>query len=195
MAQALTVGSHSVLSQRRREERAVLLDAVKVLEKAWVPRLSSRPPHTCPAFWFPSCASHLPNPPGSQRARGPRWRSPQVSTSLGTEQAEIGSGGNETTRPRAHVWEVLVWNTGDLARAPCSLRCCKVLPGKGVQGNQVGDSKLSSNPGFAALLCDPEWDSGPQFPLYARWVPLWDSHSAQTRQSLCSHCHPPSYRK
>ena len=70
-----------------------------------------------------------------------------------------------------------LWNSGDLDWESCSPRCCKVLSGKAVKGSQVGGSQPSSSPGFAALFCDPEGDSGPQFPLYARWVPLWDSHS------------------
>lgn len=45
---------------------------------------------------------------------------------------------------------------GDPDPEPGSLRCCSMLTGKGVARSQVGDKRLDSSAGCAALLCDPE---------------------------------------
>lgn len=58
--------------------------------------------------------------------------------------------------PKVRGWEGLVWNNGDLDPKTCSLRCCKVAPGKRGERNQVGDRRLDSSSRSAALLCDPE---------------------------------------
>lgn len=79
---------------------------------------------------------------------------------------ERGSGGNGDHVPKGPgLGKTGLWNSGDLDWESCSLRCCKVLPGKAVEGSQVGGSQPSSSPGFAALFCDPEGDSGPVSPV------------------------------
>lgn len=97
----------------------------------------------------------------------------------------------ETTCLRAHGWEELVWNTGDMDPEPCSLRGCRVLPGEGVKGSQLGtvgwvlvQALLHGSVTLSGAL-------GLSFPFTGGWL----SETTQTRQSLCSHCYPLPYLK